>query len=86
MVPSSNFYEILDEILFQNQTETAETGEPRKFLMVIYNLQFTIYNLLRIHNEEDETKEQMFVIVSILMRPVVRFIRPQIQSPFMKFN
>lgn len=41
MVQSSNFYEILDEILFQNQTETAETGEPRKFLMVIYYLQFT---------------------------------------------
>lgn len=60
MVPSSNFNEILDEILFQNQTETAETGEPRTFLMIIYNLR-------RIHNEEDETKEQMFVVISILM-------------------
>jgi hypothetical protein len=28
----------------------------------------------------------MFVVVSILLCPVVRFIRPQIQSPSMKFN
>lgn len=28
------------------------------------------------HVEEEETKEQMFVIVSILKCPVVRVIRP----------